>query len=103
MEQEVSKFLADKLQVAKVQFERALECKHTEFDDLYPFMTEHPEFFWYKRFVAWSELLTIVKLCEELGVRWKDYFEPRQIKFLERKLLQSDVINEWFEAQVTSP
>ena len=46
-----------KLTEAKTHFERALDCKHTEFDDLYPYMMEHPQFFWYKRYVAWSELL----------------------------------------------
>jgi hypothetical protein len=60
-------FLMGKLSEAKNHFERALDCKHTDFDDLYPYMIEHPQFFWYKRYVAWSELLTIVfqkELCQ---------------------------------------
>ncbi len=61
-------YFMTKLGEAKTHFERALDCKHTEFDDLYPYMIEHPQFFWYKRYVAWSELLTIVKLCTELTI-----------------------------------
>lgn len=38
-------FFIDKLTEAKDHFERALDCKHTEFDDLYPYMIEHPQFF----------------------------------------------------------
>ena len=45
-------FFRSKLSEAKTHFERALDCKHTEFDDLYPYMIEHPQFFWYKRYVA---------------------------------------------------
>ena len=29
-------FFIEKLAESKVHFERALDCKHTEFDDLYP-------------------------------------------------------------------
>lgn len=30
-------FFREKLRGAKVNFERALDCKHTDFDDLYPY------------------------------------------------------------------
>lgn len=60
-----AEFFLSKLSEAKITFERALDCKHTEFDDLYPYMLEHPQFFWYKRYVAWSQLLTITGLCQE--------------------------------------
>ena len=60
-------FFIEQLRQTKVNFERALDCKHTDFDDLYPYMNEQPQFFWYKRYVAWSELLTVVRLAEELA------------------------------------
>lgn len=44
-EQLTEQFFLEKLAAAKVHFERALDCKHTEFDDLYPYMIEHPQFF----------------------------------------------------------
>ena len=31
-------YLTKKLNEAKTHFERTLDCKHTEFDDLYPYM-----------------------------------------------------------------
>ncbi len=38
-------FMKTQIEEAKIHFERALDCKHTEFDDLYPYMIEHPQFF----------------------------------------------------------
>lgn len=90
-------FFESKLTDAKVHFERALDCKHTEFDDLYPYMIEHPQFFWYKRYVAWSELLTIVKLGEELQMEWKSQFTERQREYIEKRVMSSRVLDEWFE------
>jgi len=97
MKQIDDQFMNDKIASAKVSFERALDCKHTEFDDLYPYMIEHPQFFWYKRYVAWSELLTIVKLCEELSISWKEQFSEKQIVYIESRVMSSRVLDEWFE------
>jgi len=90
-------FFRSKLSDAKTHFERALDCKHTEFDDLYPYMIEHPQFFWYKRYVAWSELLTVVKLCEELGIPWREEFTQRQAGYIENRVMSSRVLDEWYE------
>ncbi|WP_409345817.1 hypothetical protein [Paenibacillus sp. MBLB4367] len=90
-------FLITKLAEAKVHFERALDCKHTEFDDLYPYMIEHPQFFWYKRYVAWSELLTIVKLCNELSVSWDEQFSQQQKEYIDKRVMSSKVLDCWFE------
>ncbi|CAM4307102.1 hypothetical protein [Paenibacillus tarimensis] len=90
-------FFETKLSTAKTHFERALDCKHTEFDDLYPYMIEHPQFFWYKRYVAWSELLTIVKLCEELNVEWRAQFTDRQAEYIDKRVMSSRVLDEWYE------
>lgn len=97
MEQLTDQFMNDKIASAKISFERALDCKHTEFDDLYPYMIEHPQFFWYKRYVAWSELLTIVKLCEELSMTWKEQFSEKQVAYIEKRVMSSKVLDEWFE------
>lgn len=90
-------FLSAKLNDAKVHFERALDCKHTEFDDLYPYMIEHPQFFWYKRYVAWSELLTIVKLCDELEAEWQASFTEKQAEYIKSRVMSSRVLDEWYE------
>ncbi|OBZ14770.1 hypothetical protein A8L34_12760 [Bacillus sp. FJAT-27264] len=90
-------FFIDKLTEAKDHFERALDCKHTEFDDLYPYMIEHPQFFWYKRYVAWSELLTITSLCEELTYAWREKFTANQIEYLEQRVMSAKVLDFWFE------
>lgn len=90
-------FFESKLSDAKTHFERALDCKHTEFDDLYPYMIEHPQFFWYKRYVAWSELLTIVKLCDELKLEWHGQFTERQALYIEGRVMSSRVLDEWYE------
>ncbi|WNS46132.1 hypothetical protein [Paenibacillus sp. MMS20-IR301] len=90
-------FFIDKLTEAKDHFERALDCKHTEFDDLYPYMIEHPQFFWYKRYVAWSELLTITSLCEELTFNWRQNFTDHQVEYLEERVMSAKVLDFWFE------
>jgi hypothetical protein len=94
-------FLLSKLAEAKVHFERALDCKHTDFDDLYPYMIEHPQFFWYKRYVAWSELLTIVKLSDELGVEWQHQFSSRQVEYITGKVMSGKVLDYWYETNDT--
>lgn len=96
-EQATFEFFKNKLADAKTHFERALDCKHTEFDDLYPYMIEHPQFFWYKRYVAWSELLTIVKLCEELSYAWEESFSPQQSEYITSRVMSSKVLDYWFE------
>lgn len=90
-------FFRGKLMEAKTHFERALDCKHTEFDDLYPYMIEHPQFFWYKRYVAWSELLTVVKLCEELSFDWEHDFAVHQAEYIKKRVMSSKVLDEWYE------
>jgi len=90
-------FFIDKLAASKDHFERALDCKHTAFDDLYPYMLEHPQFFWYKRYVAWSELLTIVSLCEELTFSWKELFTTQQVAYLDSRVMSATVLDFWFE------
>lgn len=94
-----AEYLLSKLNEAKVHFERALECKHTEFDDLYPYMIEHPQFFWYKRYVAWSELLTIVKLCNELHVDWSGEFSEKQSEYIAKRVMSATVLDYWFESK----
>ena len=95
--QVTDEFFMEKISDSKTHFERALDCKHTEFDDLYPYMTEHPQFFWYKRYVAWSELLTIVKLAEELSIDWKPRFTEQQVEYIHGRVMSSKVLDEWFE------
>jgi hypothetical protein len=90
-------FFLQKLADAKVHFERALDCKHTEFDDLYPYMIEHPQFFWYKRYVAWSELLTLVQLCNELEFDWKSLFTEKQVQYIESRVMSGKVLDYWYE------
>lgn len=90
-------FFMTRLSDAKIHFERALDCKHTEFDDLYPYMIEHPQFFWYKRYVAWSELLTIVKLSEELAIDWRSQFTEKQVDYISGRVMSSRVLDEWYE------
>jgi hypothetical protein len=94
-------FFLNKLEKSKVHFERALDCKHTEFDDLYPYMIEHPQFFWYKRYVAWSELLTIVQLCEEMDIAWKEKFENHQAEYVSNRVMSSKVLDFWYETNDT--
>ncbi|RKP54333.1 hypothetical protein D7Z26_13305 [Cohnella endophytica] len=94
-------FFLNKLEESKVHFERALDCKHTEFDDLYPYMIEHPQFFWYKRYVAWSELLTIVKLCEDMEIPWAERFEAHQAEYVAKRVMSSKVLDCWYETNDT--
>ncbi|MFC5529185.1 hypothetical protein [Cohnella yongneupensis] len=94
-------FFLAKLEAAKIHFERALDCKHTEFDDLYPYMIEHPQFFWYKRYVAWSELLTIVRLSEELGIAWTERFTEKQAEYVNKRVMSSKVLDCWYETNDT--
>ncbi len=92
-------FLLDQLVTAKRNFERALDCKHTEFDDLYPYMIEHPQFFWYKRYVAWSELLTLVKMSDQLGIDWTQLFAQHQVEFIRQRVMSGTVLDSWFAVQ----
>jgi hypothetical protein len=94
---DIARFFEEQLSNAKNHFERALDCKHTEFDDLYPYMNEHPQFFWYKRYVAWQELLTVVRLAKELEVEWKHLFTDKQIHYIECKVLEARVLDHWYE------
>ncbi|EGL16852.1 hypothetical protein ACFVVQ_21585 [Paenibacillus chitinolyticus] len=96
-EQIPAEYLLEKLSEAKNHFERALDCKHTEFDDLYPYMIEHPQFFWYKRYVAWSELLTVVKFFTELSVPWESQFTVQQVDYIKKRVMSSKVLDCWFE------
>jgi hypothetical protein len=97
-EQMTESFLVHKLDNAKIHFERALDCKHTEFDDLYPYMIEHPQFFWYKRYVAWSELLTLVQLCNDLSFQWQSYFSEQQVAYIEKRVMSGQVLDCWFDS-----
>ena len=96
---DLNKFFINKINEAKVQFERTIDCKHIEFDDLYPYMNEQPQFFWYKRYVAWQELLTVVKMAEELEVNWKEQFIEKQIEYVTKKVLDAKVLDNWYEDQ----
>lgn len=93
----IQNFFETKLQEAKVQFERTIDCKHIEFDDLYPYMSEQPQFFWYKRYVAWQELLTVVKLADELNLQWQDQFSEKQLNYIKKKILDAKVLDDWYE------
>ncbi|MCK0472440.1 hypothetical protein [Halalkalibacter sp. APA_J-10(15)] len=100
MEQEqLHSYFEQRLQAAKRQFERTVDCKHTEFDDLYPYITEQPQFFWYKRYVAWQELLTLVGMAKDLKIKWQPLFIDKQIAFVEARVLDAKVLDEWFEEQ----
>ncbi|ARK28976.1 hypothetical protein [Halalkalibacter krulwichiae] len=98
-EKEMSTYFEDRVTKAKVQFERTVDCKHTEFDDLYPYMTEQPQFFWYKRYVAWQELLTVVKIADDMQVEWKKLFLDKQASFIESRVLDAKVLDDWYEEQ----
>ncbi|WP_047154431.1 hypothetical protein [Aneurinibacillus tyrosinisolvens] len=94
---DMSRFFEEQIVAAKNHFERTVDCKHTEFDDLYPYMNEHPQFFWYKRYVAWQELLTITRLAKELEIEWKHLFTQLQATYVECKVLEARVLDNWFE------
>lgn len=97
--QGLTQFFEEQLKQAKVLFERALDCKHTEFDDLYPYMNEQPQFFWYKRYVAWQELLTVVRLASDLKIDWRPVFSQNQIEFINKKVLEAKVLDQWYESE----
>lgn len=90
-------FFDQKVAEAKNQFERTIECKHIEFDDLYPYMSEQPQFFWYKRYVAWQELVTVIKLSDELGENWISAFSDKQIRYIKAKVLDAKVLDDWYD------
>lgn len=96
IDQDITNYFQDKIKTAKNTFERAVDCKHIEFDDLYPYMNEHPQFFWYKRYVAWQELLTIAKIAEELGLDWTPQFTDKQVNFIKGKVLEAKVLDNWY-------
>lgn len=91
-----AEYMIEKLREAKTQFERALDCKHTEFDDLYPYMFENPQFFWYKRYVAWSQLLTIVDICNDQSIAWKEHFTNIQYSYIKERIMSGDVLDRWY-------
>ncbi|MDV2685811.1 hypothetical protein AB3N04_08865 [Alkalihalophilus sp. As8PL] len=92
-------YLSERLEKAKQQFERTIDCKHTEFDDLYPYMTEQPQFFWYKRYVAWQELLTVVSILDDNEMDWKPMFTDKQLSYVEARILDAKVLDDWYEVQ----
>lgn len=92
-------YFEQKINKAKEQFERTIDCKHTEFDDLYPYMTEQPQFFWYKRYVAWQELLTIVDVMKDLNLNWERLFIKKQIDYINKRVLDSKVLDYWYEEE----
>jgi hypothetical protein len=92
--------LREFLRAAKEEFDRTVLCKHTEFDDLYPYMMEHSQFFWYKRHAAWASLLTVVKIVSQMGIEWRDLFTPEQASMVEQKVLDKRVLDEWFGIDV---
>jgi hypothetical protein len=94
---ELHVYLEKKLSDAKVQFERTIDCKHTEFDDLYPYMTEQPQFFWYKRYVAWQELLTLVQVAKDFDFNWHKLFSKKQSRYVEAQVLDAKVLDNWYE------
>ncbi|WP_054709904.1 hypothetical protein [Bacillus sp. JCM 19041] len=94
---ELHSYLEEKLGKAKTQFERTIDCKHTEFDDLYPYMTEQPQFFWYKRYVAWQELLTLVQVAKESEFDWIALFSKKQTNYIETRVLDAKVLDNWYE------
>ncbi len=98
-ENKIATYFEERLAESKRQFERTVDCKHTEFDDLYPYMTEQPQFFWYKRYVAWQELLTVVKMAEDMDVEWKGLFLEKQASFVKSRVLDAKVLDNWYEEQ----
>ncbi|WP_134704109.1 hypothetical protein [Ammoniphilus sp. YIM 78166] len=96
IDQDITNFFQDRINKAKTSFERTIDCKHTEFDDLYPYMSEHPQFFWYKRYVAWQELLTLAGIAEDLGLDWTTGFTDKQVVFVKGKVLEAKVLDNWY-------
>jgi len=96
IDQDITNYFQERIKKAKITFERAVDCKHTEFDDLYPYMSEHPQFFWYKRYVAWQDLLTVSQMAEELGLDWTSHFTNEQVEFVRGKVLEAKVLDNWY-------
>ena len=84
-------------QQTKLEFDRTVDCKHTTFDDLYPYMHEHQSFFWYKRHAAWSALLTTLEIAEGSGADWRSLFNEKQLNMIDKKVLDKHVLDEWLE------
>ena len=82
---------------AKEEFDRTIACKHTAFDDLYPYMLEQQSFFWYKRHAAWAALLATLKVAEGAGVQWRELFNEKQLTMVDKKILDKAVLDEWLE------
>lgn len=82
---------------AKAEFDRTVECKHTSFDDLYPYMLENQSFFWYKRHAAWASLLTAVRIADSAGANWRDLFTLKQLSMITNQVLDKQVLDEWLE------
>lgn len=82
---------------AKEEFDRTVACKHTSFDDLYPYMMENQSFFWYKRHAAWASLLTAIRIADSAGANWRDLFTLKQLSMITNKVLDKQVLDEWLE------
>jgi hypothetical protein len=82
---------------AKEEFDRTVACKHTSFDDLYPYMLEHQSFFWYKRHAAWASLLTTIRIAEGAGADWRSMFTERQLAMIDGRVLDKEVLDHWLE------
>ncbi|MGZ4031054.1 MAG: hypothetical protein ACXVDJ_02560 [Tumebacillaceae bacterium] len=83
------------VQKEKQEFDRTVACKHTAFDDLYPYMLEHSSFFWYKRHAAWSSLLTTVRIAEGAGANWQELFTETQLEMINHQVLDKKVLDHW--------
>lgn len=81
----------------KEEFDRTIACKHTTFDDLYPYMLEHQSFFWYKRHAAWASLLTTIRIAEGAGTNWRELFTEDQQAMIDHKVLDKKVLDHWLE------
>jgi hypothetical protein len=79
----------------KQEFDRTVACKHTAFDDLYPYMLEHQSFFWYKRHAAWSSLLTTVRIADGAGANWQELFTESQLEMINHQVLDKKVLDHW--------
>ncbi len=82
---------------AKEEFDRTVACKHTSFDDLYPYMLEQQSFFWYKRHAAWAALLSTLNIATGAEANWQELFTDKQLVMIEKKILDKTVLDEWLE------
>jgi hypothetical protein len=82
---------------AKEDLDRTVACKHTSFDDLYPYMLENQSFFWYKRHAAWASLLTAIRIADHAGENWRDLFTLKQLSMITNQILEKQVLDEWLE------